>query len=134
MRNARDINGHAVHVESVTAESAFAGMIEGNPFLDRKWRVLTGNEWMKQPGRLVHGLDAIARELAQMDVRHSVWADNERWEARIVDDIDFGAWTQRVLLLRWYQQGGDPMARLQEIIESFDFCALAVTVPVEKPD
>lgn len=131
MRNTLDLNGHAVHLLSVTGENSFNGVIEGNPYLQRKWRVVMGRKWMEQPGHLVHAIDDMERELAAMDSRHEVWGPIERWEAVVADQIDFGASTQRMLSLRWYQEGGDPMARLQEIIAGLDFRALAVTTPVD---
>ncbi|WP_431103897.1 hypothetical protein [Roseateles noduli] len=129
-----DVNGYAVHLLSVTARNTHDGVIEGNPYLERKWRVVMGRKWMEQPGHLVHAIDEIERELAAIDSRHAVWGPNERWEAVVADQIDFEASTQRVLTLRWYQEGGDPMARLQEIIAGLDFRALAVAVPVDLSD
>ena len=132
MREVKDAKGRALRIRSVSGVNAFAGMIEGTPFLSRKWRVLTGRRWMEAgAGRLVHGLSEIELELEAPDARKQDWPARERWTAVLVGADGCSHTTELLLELHWYQEGGDPMARLQEIVSAIDFAAHAAVRQVD---
>jgi len=121
MRSFTDINGISIRPEEVRGDDAYAGMLEGTPYLARKFRLISGREQMERRVAFVHGLDELEKELAVTPRDASTWAPNERWTARLVGLPDWEKKTRQYLYFTWYQEGGDPMNRLKELISTLDF-------------
>ena len=66
MRILQDKNGFAVKIDVIRGEDAYAGMIEGTPYLARRFRLLQGQREMGKPGHFVHGLDELEREIGKI--------------------------------------------------------------------
>jgi hypothetical protein len=131
VRELIDIKGYRVRAESVSGHYANAGMLEGNPYLARKFRLMSSKKRMEQPGNYVFGLPELEREISVLDNTCTEWAPREAWNARLSDGIDFKQGTTRVAHIFWFQEGGDPMRRLQEIVGTLDFIAIAVQVKAD---
>jgi hypothetical protein len=121
MRTLTDINGYSIRPEHVRGEDAYAGMLEGTPYLARKLRLLGGRRQMERRGVFVHGLGELEREIAETPRDSSTWAPNERWTARLVGPTDWKRRVRQYLELTWYQEGEDPMKRLAELVSTLDF-------------
>jgi hypothetical protein len=121
MRDMTDSKGIIVRPESVTGDDAYAGMLEGTPYLARRFRLIQGRNAMTQPGVLVYGLDELEREIEVTSRDTDLWAPNERWTARLVSDVDYKNMVRHYMLLTWYQRAEDPMQRLSDIVKTLDF-------------
>lgn len=131
MRPMKNKQGIAVTIESIQGEFARAGMLEGTPYLGRKLRLLQGRHAMERPGCYVDGLDALEQEIARLDRSCDVWAPDERWSARLVTPTDWPSCLRRHVHIYWYQDVGDPFARLATIFAELDFIKYCAT---EKDD
>jgi hypothetical protein len=134
MRELIDVKGYRVHIESVSGYDAYSGMLEGTPYLARKLRLLRCKKAMVTPGNYVFGVPELEREIAALDGTCTEWAPREEWHARLSGGIHHRQATERVAHITWYQEGADPMRRLQEIVETLDFLAIAVQVKVDVSD
>ena len=132
MRPLKDIKGIIVHPESISGRDAYASMLEGTPYLARKFRLLQGRSLMESPGSFVFGLDELEREIARLPRDTSVWPPNECWRARLVGAIDWGKFLRLSLTVHWYQEGGDPMEKLADLVATLDFSAFAKEEAVER--
>ena len=121
MRDLTDSEGVIVRPESIAGEDAYAGMLEGTPYLARKFRLIQGRNAMTQPGVLVHGLDDLEREIEVTPRDTDLWAPNERWTAHLVSGVDYARMVRRCMVLVWYQSAEDPMERLSRIVKTIDF-------------
>ena len=117
----KDKNDLKVQIEVIRGDDAYAGMLEGTPYLARKMRLLQGRERMKRAGEYVDGLDDLEREISGMQRDYEIWAPNERWSARLITPIDWASHRRHYLVISWYQQGGDPLSRLAAIVSGLDF-------------
>ena len=131
MRKLTDVNGHRVDIESVSGRYAYSGMLEGTPYLARKFRVSHSKHVMERPGNYVFGVPELEREIETLDRTCTEWAPREEWHARLSDGFVPLQGTTRVANITWFQEGGDPMRRLQEIVAGLDFLAIAVQVEVD---
>lgn len=138
MRKMTDQNGVEIHVDMVRGDDAYAAMLDGTPYLARKMRLSHGRARMKEIGTYVDGLDCLERELDAMARDHEIWAPNERWTARIVtptrcepnpDTTSEDVWIchRQFMTVDWYQQGGDPLTRLADIVAGLDFMQFGQT-------
>ena len=132
MRQLKDARGSIVYPERVSGTDAYAGMIEGTPYLARKFRLLQGRAAMKSPGVFVFGLDELEHEIAQISRDIKDWAPNESWESRLVSEVDWENFRRRYLIVRWYQEGGDPMEKLARLVATLDFAAYSQEEEVER--
>ena len=89
---------------------------------------------MKSPGHYVSGVPELEREIATLDRECDNWAPREKWTAHLDGGINFKEGTTRVAQITWYQEGGDPMHRLQEIVATLDFLAISVQVKADLSD
>ena len=137
MRPMTDKNGLEVRIDTVSGYDVYAGMLEGTPWLARKMRLRQGQSSMSTPGHYVDGIDLLERELEYLPRTYEIWAPNERWTASVVTPtvaaapIDKGTHTEwpghrHVLVVHWYQEGGDPLSRLAEIIARIDFMQYSI--------
>ena len=131
MRKMVDAKGVVVTAEFVRGEDAYAGMLEGTPYLARKFRLMQGQQMMKRAGTIVLGLDELEREIAVTTRDSDNWAPNERWTARLIGTTDRGRNIRRYLILIWYQKGIDPMLRLANLVTDLDFLRLSQEEPVD---
>jgi hypothetical protein len=124
--------GLEVRIDLIQGNDAYAGMIEGTPWLARKFRLMQCRKKIAQLGQYVDGIDLLERELEDLSRDTETWAPNEHWFARLVSEtvwttpIDKGSHTEwpghrQVLGISWYQEGGDPLVRLAEIVRGLDF-------------
>lgn len=134
VRELIDVNGYRVHIESVSGRNAYSTMLEGTPYLARKFRLISCKRLMERPGNYVFGLPELEREISVLDRTCTEWAPREQWMARLSDGIESRQGTARVAHIFWYQEGGDPMRRLQEIVEGLDFLAIATQVKADPSD
>jgi hypothetical protein len=134
VRELTDIKGYRVYVESVSGHNWYSGMIEGTPYLARKLRLSMSKDVMKRPGNFVVGLPELEREIEALDKKCTEWAPREAWNARVSDGVNYRERISRVAHIHWFQEGIDPMRRLQEIVEALDFLAIAVQVKVDISD
>lgn len=61
MREFLDCNGTSLSLMEINGCNAYEYMVEGAPYLSRKWRLITGRKAMMESGIYVEGLDAGAR-------------------------------------------------------------------------
>jgi hypothetical protein len=147
MRKMTDGKGVEVAIEIVRGDDAYATMIEGTPYLARKFRLHQCRQSMKHIGNYVDGVEELERELAAMSPREEVWAPNERWYAKLITATDWETSADReasgetrrlghrhVLTVHWYQQGGDPMARLANLVGGLDVMQYSQAEVVEFDD
>ncbi|MDK2124134.1 hypothetical protein [Parachitinimonas caeni] len=134
MRTMEDAKGIVLFLDWVRGEDAYAGMLEGTPYLARKFRLLRGRTAMNSPGVYVHGLDELEAEIATLSRDTPIWAPRESWCARLLEAPDWHLRLQNYLLIQWYQEGGDPMATLSSIVATLDFRALCQQEAVEPED
>lgn len=120
MRKLIDKNGIEVWPESVNGSDAYAGMLEGSPYMARKFRLLMGRSQMQTRGHYVHGLDELEREIAGMSRDFDIWAPNERWTAKMVEAFRDLSRQRNFVWVTWYQSGGDPMQQLADIVAGLD--------------
>ena len=132
MRKMTDKNGVELHIDTINGTDAYSGMLEGTPYLASKMRLSVGRSGMNDGGTYVDGLDRLERELDAMPRDHDIWPPNERWSARIVTPTRTGSnpdmtsedvWIchRHFMTVDWYQQGGDPLTRLTDIVAGLDF-------------
>jgi len=121
MRQLQDKSNLVVRIERIVGVNAFAGMIEGTPRLDRKWRIMNGRREMQRPGVLVYGLDQLEAELTTPLQADLDWAPGEKWTARLVGPADLEKKTELFMDLTWYQAAEDPIERLAAILKDVSF-------------
>ena len=80
---------------------------------------------MEVPGTYVFGVPELEREIAVLDHTCTDWAPREQWNARLSGGINFRQATECVVNITWYEEGGDPMLQLKEIVATLDFIAVA---------
>src|SRR5687768_9282551 len=112
MRTLIDANQTPLRIHWIQGRDAYDGMLEGTPYLARKFRLMRARTAMQQPGLLVVGLSELESELEELDPQTTAWAPNEEWTARLVSEADWRTKTRRYVVLMWFQSGGDPMERL----------------------
>jgi hypothetical protein len=126
MRPMKDRNGLSVTIEMTRGDFSRGGMTEGTPYLDRCLRLRQGRRQMERAGTYVDGLDALEREIAQLSEACEVWAPKERWFAKVVTETDRHSSLRQYVAIYWFQEDGDPMARLAAMIADLDltqYCA-----------
>ena len=64
MRQFLDCNGTPLRLMGIGGRDAYEGVLEGNAYLARKFRLMTGRNAMKASGVFVVGLDALESEIA----------------------------------------------------------------------
>lgn len=131
MREFLDCNGIPLNLMEIRGCDAYEGMLEGTPFMCRKWRLITGRNAMKEPGVYVQGLDVLESEIARLDRHTDVWPPREKWTARLHGCDD---WEQKVryeLYIIWYQEAIDSMQFISSIISSLDFNQYCKQIPIE---
>lgn len=134
MREFLDCNGIPLSLMEIRGCDAYEGMLEGTPFLCRKWRLITGRDALNEQGVYVHGLDALEVEIASLDSRSDVWPPCEKWSARLHGCDD---WEQKVryeLRIIWYQGAVDPMQEISAIISDLDFKQYCKQIPIDLDD
>ncbi|NHZ82683.1 hypothetical protein F2P44_25890 [Massilia sp. CCM 8695] len=119
--------GIAVTIDAIRGEFARAGMLEGSPYMERKFRLLKGRNAMERPGCYVDGLDALEQEIAGLTHDCEIWAPNERWSARLVTPPDWPSHLRQYVHVDWFQEGGDPFGRLATIFANMDFTKYCAT-------
>jgi hypothetical protein len=126
MRDFKDCNGLKLRLLSVSGEDTFEGLLEGSPYMVRKFRIHGGRKWMDTPGHYCPGLDELEREIATLDRDHGVWPPRYGWTATLVTGWDQDGW-RGCLTVRWYDEIiDDPLSRLQEILSGIDFSSSCV--------
>ncbi|SRR5229473_2760228 len=126
MRDFRDRNGLKLGLLSVSGDDRFDGLLEGSPYMVRKFRIHQGRQWLDTPGRYCAGLDELERQVAAMDRDYSVWPPQYSWSATLVTDWDWDTKCRGRLTVLWYEDDDDPLSRLQEILSGIDFSASCV--------
>jgi hypothetical protein len=136
MRTMLDKKGLELRIHHIEGYDAYDGMLEGTPWLVRRLRIRQGQLEMSQTGQYVDGIALLERELTD-EPRGDNWPPNEQWTARLVTLTEWGAsvdkgthteWPghRHAVVIHWYQEGGDPMSRLAEIVAGLDFMRYSV--------
>ena len=120
MRQLIDRAGFSAQIENIRGEDAYAGMLEGTPYLARRFRLLQGRNLMNSPGHFVHGMDELEREIEETQRDTEIWAPNERWTAKLVEEPDYSRGVRKFVFITWYQQAEDPMERPTKIVASIE--------------
>lgn len=128
MRTMKDACGLEVRPAHVEGHDTYDGLIiQCRPHLVFKLHQLQAREWMqKARGRHADGLDELTR-LSQppSDPDDDVWPARERWSGKVVLPPQWPTPLRHYLWIRWFQETGDPMQRLAEILAGLDFMALS---------
>jgi hypothetical protein len=136
VRKYKDKTGLNLDLFSITGEDAFSGMLEGSPYMVRKYRLLKANNMIGKKGVFYYGQEEIEQELSTLPKDTDIWPADERWYAVIGANnyLGGGKVKRERLSIHWYQQGENPMEKLQLIIEQLDFQLLCLTTEVEDDD
>ncbi|WP_426172033.1 hypothetical protein [Pseudoduganella sp. R-34] len=118
MRKLKDSVGVVAKIDFIRGYDAYAAMLEGTPYLARRFRLLQEKKVMEGRGQFVYGLELLEQEIAVLPKDTGRWAPNERWSAKLVWDEDFQRAVRRYVIVHWYQEADDPMQRLAYIVES----------------
>lgn len=118
MRMLNDAAGVVAKIDVIRGCDAYAGMLEGTPYLARRFRLMQCRKMMESRGQFVHGLDLLEQEISALPREIKHWAPNERWSAKLVWGEDFQRSVRRYVIVHWYQEAEDPMHRLTRIVEA----------------
>lgn len=125
MRPMNDKQGLPLKIGRISGDYAREGMLEGTPYLERRFRLIQGRTRMESPGIYVDGLDVLEREIAELKRDCEVWAPNESWCAKVVTDTDWNSCLRHYVHLHWFQEGGDPLGRLAVFLPIWTSCGTA---------
>ncbi|MGW7332570.1 hypothetical protein ACWGIU_29040 [Streptomyces sp. NPDC054840] len=124
-----------VHAElrALTVDDDREGMLEGTPYLHRRFRLQGIEKAMAAtPHLYVHDLDKLR---ADMEGRVEEWLPREVVGARLTSwwtPEDMAEPGHTKLSVMWFQTAGqDPFARLAAIVRPLDWTSLARFVPTE---
>jgi len=120
MRELKDKTGFITSIDFIRGEDAYAGMLEGTPYLARKMRLLIMSRILQTPGNYAADIKALSDELANTTRDSDIWPDNERWTAKLVISPEWGMNRRQYVLVSWFQQGGDPIAKLEQIVSNVE--------------
>lgn len=119
MRILTDINNDEIHLERITGEDVYAGVIEATPYMVRQYRVTDAKKQLATLGCYFYGLADLESDLETAGSNSDIWPTPERWEAKLVKGSN-------VLYVMWYQEGGDPIEYLRTIVSGINFKERAV--------
>ncbi|BBB68972.1 hypothetical protein UNDYM_4719 [Undibacterium sp. YM2] len=120
MRLLTDKAGFTATLESIHGLDSFSGLLEATPFLLRKLRQAQMRRTTEQPGHHFPGMDDLTQELRDMPSDYQVWPDKEYWYAKLVRSPEWSANRRLFVVLYWYQEGDDPLKRLEEIVSTIN--------------
>jgi len=129
MRIFYDKCGLPIHLQSISGEDSFAGIIEGSPWIIQRHRYLKGCEINEQKkGVYVYGLDEIKQQIDTNDKHTDIWPPQERWTANLHAYLNTRVNGRYSLKLKWYQNQKDPFEYMALILSSIDFMSHAIFV------
>lgn len=121
MRALHDASGRKIRLERIHGHCTYSGLLEGTAYLSHRFHLLRGQNWAKEPGTYVHGLDERQRAVETLPRDTDEWVPREEWCAKLVGEPDFALSQREFLWVHWHQEGGDPMQRLVEIVAGLHF-------------
>jgi hypothetical protein len=104
----------------MSGHDSFDGLLEGSPYMVRRFRIHVIKDWIKSPGRCFFGLEELEQEVASMERNHEIWPSRYNWQATVATDWDWSSKSRRLLTVMWYQEDENPFDRLQEILVRTD--------------
>lgn len=141
MRQYKDRKGYQISVCTIQGDNSFAGILEGSAYMVRKMRYMKATRDMeKNKGVLYWGLNELEKEIQYLERTTDIWPPKERWVASVGvssylgPDGDVYKYKNKNLKIIWFQEGGDPMLELENIISEIDFESLCVTEITEEYD
>lgn len=138
MRQLKDKKGYPVSVSSI---QGMAGIIEGSPYMLRRWRHLKAKKDMEEnKGVLYWGLKELEKEIETLGRNTDKWPAQEHWQANIGASLYLGSdgdtyqrESQRLKIV-WFQEGGDPMEALKNIVSQIYFLSQCIKEITEEYD
>jgi hypothetical protein len=131
MRELKDKTGRIITIDKIEAEDAFQGVLEGTPYLIRKLRLISAQKYIEKQGYIFHSIHELQQDLDTCDKDSSDLPLREIWSAQVstgakyVNDHD--KFRSDVLNIKWYQEGGDPFKKLNEIVSNLNFTKICRT-------
>jgi len=125
MRQLSDKGGMKLQIDQIQGVNSFSGMIEGTPYLMRKFRLHCAKPFAEKPGHIFDSVEALEKDLESCEPDSVDWPEKEHWTAEISNGTSFDAgrdtFSSRKLTVGWYQEGDDPFERLREIMTRLYF-------------
>lgn len=141
MRQYKDEKGYQLTVDSIQGDDSFSGILEGSAYMVRKMRFIKAKRDIEQNlGVLYWGLDELEKEIESLERTTDIWPPKERWVAFVGVSSYLGKngdvykYENKRLKIVWFQEGGDPMETLKNIISKIDFLSLCVTEITDEYD
>ena len=123
MRKLKDKIGTKLQIDEIHAHDTYVGLLEGTPYFVRKIRVISAKKYINNIGYIFDSIDELEKESTNCERDSDDWSENEHWTAQVSNGVKYtdGIFKSSRLNIAWYQKGGDPFERLNQIVSELVF-------------